>query len=88
MEMLGDWVKNYKKQTYIDTGVGNSETYEAMSKTEALKNSLEHETVKGDIRLIQELTDGNWNEEDFLIIPPNNTITATHDESIMSYAEK
>ena len=85
-EILGNWIENYKKQTFIDTGVGDSEAYAAMSEVDAKLRGLEYESIKGNIRLIHELMDGNWNEEEFLLIPPQNKITATHDESIMSYA--
>ena len=84
MEMLGDWTKNYKKQTYIDTGVGDMAVFEAMSKADAHDRGLEHESIKGDISLIKDLIDGNWNNTDFLIIPPGNEITATYDESIIA----
>jgi len=84
MEMLGDWTRNYKKYAYIDTGVGESAVYEAMSREKALNQNWEHESVKGDIRLIRDLLDGNWNDEDFLVIPPGNTIAASNDESVMA----
>jgi len=85
MEMLGNWTKNYKKQTFIDTGVGDSAAYEAMSEADAKSRDLEHESIKGDIRLIQDLLDGNWNPNDFLVIPPGNEIAVTHDEAIVAY---
>ena len=59
--------------------------YSAMSETDAKNRGLEFESIKGDIRLLQELMDGNWNEDDFLLIPAQNKITATYDEAIMSY---
>ncbi|MCL2421145.1 MAG: DUF1638 domain-containing protein [Defluviitaleaceae bacterium] len=85
MEILGNWVVNYKKQTYIDTGVGDSAAYDAEAKANAESQGLEYEKIEGDIRLIQELMDGNWNPDDFLVIPPEHQIAATYDESIMTY---
>jgi len=83
-EMLGNWVGNYKKQTFIDTGIGNSAMYEDMVETDAKDKGLEYESIKGDIRLIQKLMDGDWNPDEFLVVPPGNEIIATHDDAIMS----
>jgi len=83
MEMLGNWTGNYTKQTFIDTGVGDSEVYAEMTEADAKSRGLKYECIKGNIRLIQELMDGNWNETDFLLIPPQDVIIPTYDESIM-----
>ena len=85
MEILGNWTGNYKKQTYIDTGVGDSTVYGALTEADAKSRGLEYEKIKGDIRLIQDLVDGNWNPDDFLVIPPGREIMATFDECIMSH---
>jgi len=84
LEML-DWTKNYKKATFIDMGVGDSDAYEVMAKTDAKCKNFEYERVDGDMRLFQELVDGNWNTNDFLIIPPGSEITPTFDEAIMTH---
>jgi len=84
-EILGNWIGNYKKQTFIDTGIGDSVKYEEMVKADAKVRGLEYEGIKGNIRLIQELMDGEWNSEDFLVVPPGKEIVATHDNCIMSY---
>jgi hypothetical protein len=87
-ELLGNWTQNYKKQTFIDTGVGDSVAYEAMAATDAKNRCLEYEKIKGDISLIQKLVNGDWNPSEFLVIPPGNIITAAHDEEIISYIKE
>ena len=84
MEMLGNYLKNYRKIAYIDTGVGDSAAFEAMSIADAQEKNLQYEKLKGDISLIQKLMDGDWNENDFLEIPPGNEIICTFDGSIIS----
>ena len=87
MEILGNWTKNYKKQTYIDTGVGDSATYAALSEADSKSRGLGYESIRGDIKLIQELMDGDmdsWNKADFLVIPPGSEIVASHDEEVMT----
>lgn len=83
-EMLGNWTQNYKKQVFIDTGVGDPAVYSAITESEAKSRGLEYESIKGDIRLIQALVDGDWGPE-FLVVPPGNIITATYDEALISF---
>jgi len=83
MEILGNWTKNYKKYAYIDTGVGESAAYEVESIAEAQNRGWEHETVRGDVRLIQALMDGDWDDEDFLVVPPGNEIIPIYGDSII-----
>ena len=85
MEMLGNWTSNYTKQTFIDTGVGDVTVYEAMVEEEAKARGLDYESIKGDPRLIRLLMDGDWDEAEFLVVPPGNKITAAYDDAIMSY---
>ena len=40
----------------------------------------EYEEIDGDTNLIFRLMNGEWDEEDFLIIPPGNRIIATNKE--------
>ena len=87
-EILGNWTANYTKQTFIDTGVGDTAAYEQRVKLEAESRELAYERIKGDIRLIQGLMDGEWDTDAFLIIPPKSKIVATYDESIMSFLPK
>ena len=85
MEIFGDWTKNYKKFTYINTGVGDAAAYEARSQAEAQERGWEYERIQGDIRLIRALIDGDWNEDDFLVVPPGHEIAASFDEAVMCH---
>lgn len=49
-----------------------------------IQNILEKDTkkiriLKGDIRILKNLVDGNWSEDEFLIVPPNMKIKACYD---------
>lgn len=85
MEMLGDWFKNYKKITYIDTKTGNPEVYKELALQQANEYQWEYEEIEGDISLIYRLLNGEWDNQDFLIVPPNNRIEPTNDEGMISY---
>ncbi|HZK70527.1 MAG TPA: DUF1638 domain-containing protein [Clostridia bacterium] len=86
METLGNWFNNYSKIAYIDTKTGNFEYYKELAKQQANERKWEYEEVEGNTNLIFRLLNGEWENEDFLIVPPNNRIEPTYTEDIVSYA--
>ena len=83
METMGDWLKNYRKLSLIDTGVGPVEEYRRISRDEARERNWLYEELAGDAGLIRRLLNGDWNEEDFLVVPPGKTIAASNDEDVI-----
>ena len=81
-EMLGNWDAGYQKVSCIDTGTGNTDLYKKISSEIADMKNWSYEEIQGDMRLILQLLDGEWNAEDFLVVPPNNTIKPSNNESI------
>jgi hypothetical protein len=86
METLGDGLGNYKKVAYINTGVGSREADSAYARDYAANREWEFEEVPGDLNLIMSLLNGNWSEDDFLVVHPNNAIYASYDETIVRCA--
>ena len=84
-EMLGDWLQNYSKYTFIDTGTGNFSLYEQSIAEQAKNKNWDFEKINGDVSIIQDLMDGNWGSDKFLVIPPLNKIIFTHGNDILSY---
>jgi len=84
--MLGDWTSNYQKVAYIDTGTGNADLDKQISKEVADSKNWSYEEIKGDIRLISQLINGEWNPEDFLVVPPDNKIEPSHDDAVVLYS--
>ena len=82
-ETLGGWEESYKKVAFINTGLGNIESYRNVSTREAEENNWEYEEVEGDTRLIGKLLNGEWDENEFLVIPKGNTIHPSSDENIV-----
>lgn len=83
METMGNWLKHYRRLSFINTGVGPQQKYRTISIAQAEENQWSYEEVPGDTRLIDKLVTGNWDDEDFLTIPPGQTIRVTHDEQIV-----
>lgn len=82
-EQLGGYTKNYRKLTYIEMGIEPDGRFEAATRREAAERNMEFEKVRGDMRLIEKLVSGDWDPEEFLVVPPGHRIVARYDESIV-----
>lgn len=81
-ETLCNGTKNYNRFMWIPMGV-EPESMEQAAKDRAVEKGWEFETVPGNMRLIDDLINGNWNDEDFLTVPPGATVKACHDDRIV-----
>lgn len=82
-EQLGGYTKNYRKLTYIEMGIEPDGRFELATRREAAERNMEFEKVRGDMRLIEKLVSGDWDPEEFLIVPPGHRIVARYDEEIV-----
>jgi hypothetical protein len=81
-EQLG-LTRNYSRLTYIEMGVEPDDRFERHTRELADQRGWQFERLQGDMRLIQALLDGRWDEEDFLVVPPGHRIEASFDDSIV-----
>jgi hypothetical protein len=81
-ESLGDWMRNYKKIAYIDTGVGNPGKNADMARQQAQSRGFEFETVAGNLKLLADLLNGEWNEN-YLVVAPGDEIANSYDSEIV-----
>lgn len=82
-ETLGNYTKNYGKLVFIRMGVGPEDRLEEETREEAAELGMAFERVEGRLTLFERLVGGEWDEEDFLVVPPGYRIVATHDERIV-----
>lgn len=83
IEFENSWVQNYSQVTFIDIDFVRFLNYNEEAKKIAEERKWNYDEVDGDIRLIKKLIDGEWDEEEFLVIPPEKEIFASYDEKIM-----
>jgi len=86
--VLGSWRENYKKIAYINTGTGDHISNLAFSKKSAEAREWEFDEVEGDLELILKLFNGEWDDIDFLVAPPQYIIEPSYDETIIRCARK
>jgi hypothetical protein len=87
MEVMGEWGKHYERAVYIDTGIGDGKEYEAMAREQANRRGWLFEHKQGDRRMVRMLLDGEWPENEFLIVPPGYAIQQSMSDGLIQ-AEK
>jgi len=73
---------------YIDVPETSREEYASLCRENAEKEGRQFLRVEGDIRLIQQLVEGSWSPEEFLIVEPGQKTRAVYDwEEIIRVGE-
>jgi hypothetical protein len=76
-------LKYYTKTTFIEMGVEPDDSFEKFAKLDAQKRNLQFEKIKGDLSLLKKLVNGDWNNDEFLIVKPDEQITFSYDNDIV-----
>ena len=76
--------RNYAQITFIEMGVEPDASFERTARDEADEKRWTFEKVSGDLTLLRRLLGGEWNPEDFLVVPPGHRIVADHSERIVA----
>jgi hypothetical protein len=76
--------KNYRQFTYIEMGVEPDDRFERHAHHEAAQRGWEFEKLAGDMRLLERLVNGEWDESEFLVVPPGWRIVQRMDESVVA----
>jgi hypothetical protein len=89
METMEGWggTHNYKRLAYIDMGIGEFPDQEGQAKEEAVEKGWEYERMQGDVGLLQNLVDGDWDPEKFLVVQPGQTIMPSYQEGVIRTEE-
>ncbi|MBN1867055.1 DUF1638 domain-containing protein [Candidatus Sumerlaeota bacterium] len=83
VETLGDGLKNYTRMAFIDLPGLAPLPYGEATKDHAEKCGLSFVRMPGDLGWLRRLTDGPWNDEDFLVVEPGRKIAPSHDERVI-----
>ena len=84
MESMETWMSNYTNAAYVDLGVGDVMQGREYTRRCAEWLDWNCEVLEGDPRLVRTFLDGEWNEEDFLVVQPGETIAASFDDGVIT----
>ena len=80
---LNAYQRAYRQLTYIATPLEPDDRFEQQARDEARQRGWAFERIEGDLSLFERMLAGDWNEEEFLIIPPGWRVTATYGTEIL-----
>ena len=83
METMGDWLKHYRRLSLIDTGVGPYEDYRRICREQVKAYNWTYDEIAGDAVLIRKLLNGEWDDEEFLVLAPGQTAVASNDPRVI-----
>ena len=83
MSVMGEWGKHYTRAVFIDTGQGDTEHFEQMAHDQARRRGWEFERIAGNRRLLEMLVNGQWEDDEFLVVPPDHMIRQTSDTGLL-----
>lgn len=87
METMNAWRQHYTRAVFIDTGSKGSAAYEQQAREKAEQRGWLFERKQGNARLIKMLVNGDWREDEFLVVPPGYKIVQSKPEELIR-AEK
>ena len=82
-DQLCNMTRNYSGMTYIAMGIEPDDRFEQQARQQAAQQGWKFEHVAGDMSLIQQLVDGPWDADRFLVVPAGSRVAASFDESVI-----
>ncbi len=83
-EELTRYRQVYRQLTYIETGLEPDRRFEDQARAEARERGWRFEAVPGDLTLFRRLLAGDWDDRDFLVVPPRQRIVPSYDERVIT----
>ncbi|MFN8465380.1 MAG: DUF1638 domain-containing protein, partial [Caldilineaceae bacterium] len=83
MEEIRSWSRHYTRATFIDLELNDGGIYAERAQEKAAKEGWVFERMQGDTRLMRMLMHGEWDPEEFLVVPPGKAIGQSYKDDIV-----
>ena len=84
IEQFTGFAQHYKRLAFISTPVPKAGTWEAEAKEIAREQGWTFDKLPGDLGWLGRLLDGNWSEEDFLILKPGQRVRLSNNSQLIA----
>lgn len=82
-----EWVANYNRACFIDTTTGNTETAREFTRKSAEFLDWKFDECKGRMDLLVKMLSGEWDEKEFAVLEPGQSITLSTGPEILKIKE-
>ena len=83
METMGNWTAHYKQGLFIGFDFTTHLAARDRAREICESRGWTFKEVQGDLGLLQNWVDGNWRNEDFLVVQPGEVVAPTYDDQII-----
>jgi len=88
LQTENNWYSDYKFGAYIKPKNNKYPDYSEFTINAAKHFGWEYKEINSDMRLIENISNGDFSTDDFLIIPPNHTAVQSYDDKILCCNKK
>ncbi len=74
IDMEDGWIANYSTCGYISFPEINNEVYRRQALSVAAGNAWQYKELDGNMRMLEIMVNGDWNDDEFLVCPPHHRI--------------
>ena len=82
-ETMGNWAATYNHGTLIDFDFTRPLKLREQVQAICARQGWQYEEAAGDLGLFQRWLDGQWDPQDFLVVPPRHKVVTTFDDGII-----
>jgi hypothetical protein len=82
-EQLCNMTRNYSGIAFIEMGIEPDDRFERRARQRADEQGWKYEKLQGSMALIQDLVDGRWDIDRFLVVPPGHRVAASYDDNVI-----
>ena len=82
-ETMDEWTQHYTHGALIDFDFTKPLQLDEQVKNICASRGSQFEAVRGDLSLLQRWVDGAWDEKDFLVVQPSETVAPSYNEGII-----